>query len=215
MGAANPAMPGWGCLDVSASLTLDWSHHGMTIRAISGGDDPVVITLPKVADFDKFQVRVMQLSENVQIVTTATGGVYDKFLMPNTPGLTEKIEPGGRGFAYARVEVFGDASAGWLVVGGDGVWEDSDTSDNRFVLGGNVGGAGGTVASYDTNGQLTDSPVDVKSVVTKSDMLLTGSGSPSGVVEGFGGQMYQDTVTGDLYVNIDGSMAWVKFYDAP
>lgn len=216
MGNANPTIPGWGAVEMSISRTLTWDDHGKTLYTVSGGDDPVEITLPAVADHDGFMVRVVQLTENLTILTTSTAGVYDKFLMPNTPGVTEKLEPGGRGFAFARVELRGFAGIGWLIVGGDGMWQDVDTSDNKFPLSGNFGGSGGNVVGFDANGQLSDGEVTIKNLATFSSIAMqSGVGSPNGVVEGWAGQTYQDTGTGDLYMNTDGVTAWVRIYDAP
>lgn len=214
MGSVNPAVTGWGWINVSASTTLGWSHHGMTLGIVAAVDDPVEITFPKLADFDKFWVRLVQLSRIPKLLTTATGGVYDKFLMPNMPGATEKLEPVGRsGIAYARVEIFGRAGEGWLIVGGDGTWQDVDTPANVYPLGGNLVGTEDDLVTFDVNGKIKDSGVLSTGLVTTSNAMTSGSGAPIGT--GFAGQWYRDTDNGDLYANVDGSTTWVKVYDAP
>jgi hypothetical protein len=196
MGSANPVQGGWNIVEVATSRTLTWDDHGKTIFTIAGDSDPVELTLPKVADFDKFWVRIVQWTKIPKLLTTATIGVYDKFLMPNMPGTTEKLEPASRGVALARLELLGRAGTGWVIVGGDGAWQDVDDTDIVYPLGGNLGGLPGDFVMFDDQGQLTDSGFSSRSVPLFFDFRGASKVTTGNATAGGG------NTTGDIEVGI-------------
>lgn len=136
----------------SSSTTLDEGDREAAFFGTTGGDDPVVFTLPSAPSTGYVvSVGVYRNTQRVRVIRSGS----DNIVLPNNISVTQLESE--KEATVVKLCYMG--SNVWHIVGGSGEWyDDWDTPTAGYNMDGNfLAGTSGNYVSFDDDGNLADS----------------------------------------------------------